>query len=142
MRKSFFPVMCLAVLLMAVLACEGGTSGSVMNSSQHCQSVGTSGECEGKFGKLSGTYGLEIENDEISSTDQLDLQVWVSVESGSVKVSVQGSDGEVSSAQANPNQPATLVGVAEGDFGAFKVTFEALDEEATTIQYEIAYRIQ
>ena len=142
MKNKTIPALCLAVVFMAVLACEGATSGSVTNSSQTCQSTGNRGGCEGKFGKLRGTYSLEIEDDEISSFDLIDVEARVSVESGSVKVSMQGSGDEVSSAQASPNQPTTLVGVVEGEFGSFKLTFEALDEEAVTVRYNISYEIR
>jgi hypothetical protein len=141
MKKRAIPALCLTVIFIAVLACEGGTSGSVTNSNQTCQSTGNRGGCEGKFGKLRGTYSLEIEDDEISSVDLINVEARVSVESGTVKVSVQGSDGEVSSVQASPDRAATLIGVVEGDFGAFEVTFEALDEEAITVRYNISYQI-
>lgn len=142
MKMRLVPILCFAVLCMAVLACEGGTSGSVVNSSQTCRSSGDHVECEGKFGKLSGTYGEDIEDATISSTDTIDVEMYVTVESGSVQVSVQGPGGEVTSVQAGSNQPATLVGVAEGDFESFKVTFEALDDQATNIRYTISYWIR
>jgi hypothetical protein len=142
MKKRTIPALCLACVFMAVLACEGGASGSVTNSSQTCQSIGNVVGCEGKFGKLRGTYSLEIEDDEISSADLIDVEARVSVESGTVKVSLQGSGGEVSSVQASPDRAATLVGVAEGDFGAFKITFEALEDEAITVRYNISYQIR
>jgi hypothetical protein len=142
MKKRWIPVLCFACVLIAVLACEGGTSGSVTNSSETCQSTGVRGGCEGKFGKLSGTYGKEIEDDSISSTDVIDVEARVTVESGSVNVSVKGADDQVSSAQAKPGQPATLVGVADGDFGSFTVTFEAVGEQATNVRYNISYQIR
>ncbi len=141
MERRFIPVLCLAFVFMAVLACEG-TSGSVMNSSQNCQSVGNRRECEGKFGKLSGTYGIDIEDDNISSIDVIDVEVRVTVESGSVKIFVQGPGGELSSVQVRPGQPATLVGVAEGDFDGFELTFEALDEEVLNVNYHLFYQIR
>jgi hypothetical protein len=134
--------MCFVVLILSVLACEGGTSGSVMNSSETCRISGNRGECEGKFGILSGTFGKDIEDESISSMDVIDVEARITVESGSVKVSVEGPSGEVSSVQVTPNQPATLVGVAEGDFESFEVTFEALEGEAVNIRYTIAYQIR
>ena len=71
MKMRMVPVLCLIVLCMAVLACGGGTSGSVINSSQTCRSSGDHVECEGKFGKLSGTYGEDIEDATISSFDTI-----------------------------------------------------------------------
>lgn len=142
MQKRLVPVLCFVVLVLSVLACEGGTSGSVMNSSETCRISGNGGECEGKFGKLSGTYGKDIEDDSISSMDVIDVEVRVLVESGSVKVSVEGTGGEVSSVQATSNQPAMLMGVAEGDFEGFEITFEALDGEAVNIRYTITYQIR
>jgi hypothetical protein len=104
--------------------------------------TGNGGECEGKIGKLSGTYGIDIDDENIFSMDVIDVEIEISVESGSVKVSVEGPDGEVSSSQAAPNQPATLIGTAEGDFDGFEVVFEALDEDARNIKYIISYRIR
>ncbi len=142
MRKRWVPLLCFMMVVLTILACEGATSGSVTGSTETCRMTGNGGECEGKFGKLSGTYGADIEDENIFSMDVIDVEVQVSVESGSVKVSVEGRDGEVSSVQATPNQPATLVGVTEGDFDGFEVTFEALDEEARNVQYKISYQIR
>jgi hypothetical protein len=141
-KNRFVPILSLVVIFVAVLACEGGTSGSVMNTSQTCEIIGNRGECQGKLGKLSGTYGKDIEDEGISSFDVIDVELSVTVESGSVKVSIQGPDNEISSAQAGPNQPATLVGVAEGDFDGFEIQFEALDGEAVNVRYNLVYQIR
>jgi hypothetical protein len=142
MKRRLIPVLCFTVLLIAVMACEGGTSGSVTNSSQTCHSTGNQGGCEGKFGKLSGTYGKVIEDDSIFMTDGIDVEARVTVESGSVKVSVTGSDGRIASAEARPGQPATLIGTAEGDDGGFRITFEAVDDQAVNVRYNITYQIR
>jgi hypothetical protein len=142
MRRKWIPVLCLTCIFIAVLACEGGTSGSVTNASQTCQSASDRGECEGKFGRLSGTYGKAIEDDSIFSMDVVDVEARVTVESGSVKVSLEGTDGQIASAEAHPGQPATLIGTAEGDSGGFTVTFESISDQASNVRYNISYQVR
>jgi len=132
----------LLMIFLAMIACEGGTSGSVVGSSQSCQWGGSGGICEGKFKKLSGTYGVDIENDDISSGDKIDVEVEVTLESGVVNVSVESPEGRISSVQVLPNQPGTLIGQAEGEFSAFEVTFEAVDGDAENIVWSISYQIR
>jgi len=142
MKKRWIPIVCALILILTILACGTSTSGSVTGSSQSCQRVGTQGVCEGNFGKLKGTYGLDVEDDGISSTDEIDVEATVNVGSGSIKISVTDPEGSTTSIQAAPGQPATLIGVAKGEFSAFKVTFQALEDEAKDVQYTISYQIR
>ena len=142
MLKHLVPVLCLMSLLLASLACGGGTSGSVVGSGETCRSVGGAGVCEGTYRKLSGTYGKDIEHDYIRSGGQIDVEVEVSVESGSVQISVESPSGGKVSAQAKPGQPGSLVAVAVGELEKFTVTFEATEGEAQNVAYKISYQIR
>jgi hypothetical protein len=140
MKARMGACLILALTLAISVACEGGTSGSVTNSRRSCNAGWGSGSCKGTYGKLSGTYSEDIENDSISSNEAIDVQVQVSVEEGVIRVSVESPDGEEYSAQATPGNPAVLVGVAEGAFEEFDVRFEAVDGEARGVSWEIAYQ--
>ena len=138
LRMGIYVIVALA--LVVSVACEGGTSGSVTNSRRSCREGWGSGSCKGSYGKLSGTYSENIENDSISSNEAIDVEVQVSVEEGTIRVSVESPDGEELSAQATPGNPATLVAVAKGSFEEFDVRFEAVDGEARGVSWEIAYQ--
>ncbi len=129
-------------LAFALIACEGGTSGSVMGSSSSCRQGGGGGSCEGRYRTLRGTYGEDIEVEGLSSFDEVQVEVEVSVESGSVRVSIETPDGERPSADAAPGQPARLLGLATGEMDGFEVRFEALDGEASGVSYTILYEFQ
>ena len=129
----------LVLAMMLVTACAGGTSGSVVGGRENCRINGGVGFCEGKFNRLNGTFGKDIEDDFIFGGDQVDVTVEASVESGSVRISVEAPNGDVTSVDITPDSPGTLVGIAEGEFDGFEVTFQALGEEATGVQYRIDY---
>lgn len=141
LKGPFVPCLALVVLLGTALACAGGTSGGVVGSGERCSQTGGGGACEGMFNKLSGTYGMDIEDDNVFSGDAVQVQAEVSVESGTVRVSVESPDGEIASAEAAPGRAATLVGVAEADMEGFEVTFEAVDGDASGVTYRISYQI-
>lgn len=142
MRVSMRTLWPLTALLLAALACASGTSGGVIGSGESCRSTNGTGYCEGTYKKLSGTYGKEIEDDALSSGDAIDVQVQVSVEEGGVRLSLTAPDGSVASVDASPGNAATLSGVAEGDFGSFEVTFEALEGSAGGVHYRIDYQVR
>ena len=134
-------ILALALIAALLIACQGGTSGSVVGSSERCSHNPASGTCEGSYRKLSGTYSKNVENDRIFIGMDIPVEVRVTVEGGAVRVSVESPDGEVTSATAEPGQPATLTGVAKGAGGRFIVRFEAVEGQATGVSYEIAYQI-
>jgi hypothetical protein len=138
-RVGLFLAMILVLVLSA--ACEGGTSGSVSGSSERCSSGGSGGTCSGKWKRLTGTYSKDVENDSIFSGDAIAVEVQVSVEAGTVRVSLEDPDGEVTSVDVAPGGTETLAGFAKGDFDAFDVRFQAVDGEATGVSWEIAYQI-
>jgi hypothetical protein len=130
------------ILVLVLVACEGGTSGSVIGSSSSCRQGGGSGTCQGRYRTLRGTYGEDIEDESISSFDEVQVKVDVSVEGGSVRVSIETRDGERPGALAEPGQPATLIGLATGEMDGFEVRFEAVDGEASGVSYTILYELQ
>jgi hypothetical protein len=125
--------------LILLTACAGGTSGSVVGGRESCRINGGVGYCEGKFNRLNGTYGKDIEDEFIFAGDDVDVTVTVSIESGAVRVSVEAPNGDVTAIDVDPGLPGTLVGIAEGEFDGFEVTFEALDGEAIGVEYRIDY---
>jgi hypothetical protein len=139
MRKLHL-VAWLFVAAFILAACTGGTSGSVIGGRENCRINGGVGFCTGKFNRLNGTYGKEVEDEFIFGGDNVDVTVAASVESGSVRISVEAPNGDVTSIDISPDSPGTLVGVAEGEFDGFEVTFESLDGEATGIEYRIDYQ--
>ena len=63
------------------------------------------------------------------------------VEIGRVKITLKGSDGTISTANAAPGSPATFEGLVKVesfiDDIYIPITFEALDEEASGLSYLI-----
>ena len=144
MRKRMWMIkyaVLLAILAIGVLcaACEGGTSGSVSGSSQRCSQTYGSGQCSGSFKKLSGTYSLNVENDSVVSSAEVEVKA--AVESGSLKVYIKTPDDEITSVDVPAGGSATLSGVAKGTWDGFTVYFEAVDGQAQGVTYEITYQI-
>jgi hypothetical protein len=141
MKKALWTLV-LVTLILALVACEGGTSGSVVGSSESCSQRGDSGNCQGRYRTLRGSYGADIEHEGMSSFDTVKVQVEVTVESGNVNVSIETPDGEHSSVTAAPGAPGTLVGLAAGEMDGFEVRFEAVDGEASGVSYTVVYELQ
>jgi hypothetical protein len=139
MKKQTWWVFVLVLLLVAVTACEGG---SVSGSRERCSHKVDSGQCTGSFKKLSGTYTLSVENDRIFNDIPVQVQVQVSVESGPLKVWVKSPGDEITSVEVSPGRTATLAGVAVGDADKFGVKFQALEEQAEAVSYEITYQLR
>ncbi|MGD8552922.1 MAG: hypothetical protein PVH60_04580 [Anaerolineales bacterium] len=132
-------VACLLLAPAILAACAGGTSGSVVGGRENCRINGGVGYCEGRFNRLNGTYGMDIEDDYIFGGDDVDVTVEAAVESGTVRISVESPAGDVSSIEVGPGSSGTLIGIAEGEFDGFEVTFEAVGGEATGVEYRIDY---
>ena len=142
MLRRAAPFLSLIMIVLSILACEVGTSGSVVGSSQRCQWGGSGGVCDRTIQKLSGTYGVDIEDDEIFSGDTIDVEAEVFLGTGVLNVSVESPDARITSIQVSPNRPAKLTGQAEGDFSAFEVKFEAVDGDVENIVWSISYQIR
>jgi hypothetical protein len=132
----------LTVMLTCLAACAGGTSGSIVGGRENCRINGGVGFCEGRFNRLNGTYGKDIEDDFIFGGDEVAVTVEAAVESGTVRISVESPSSEVTSIEVSPGSPGTLIGIAEGEFDGFEVTFEAVGGEATGVEYRIDYQTQ
>jgi len=138
-QRYMIPILLFTALLTS---CAGGTSGSVFGSRESCRSSAGSGTCEGTFNKLKGTYGKDIEDESVFSGDAIDVEVRASVESGPIRISMESPEGEVTFIEISSGDSGTLLGVASGEFDGFEVVFEALEEEATEITYQITYQVR
>lgn len=138
--KLHKPAIFYLTLCLLLVACAGGTSGSIIGSSQSCRAGGGSGSCSGRIGKLTGTYGMDIEDEGIFSGDPVDVELTVSVESGAVLVSVEDPDGKMYSVEIEPGGLGRLVGVSSGEFDGFEITFQAMEDQAAGLSYELIYR--
>lgn len=142
MLKKTITLLSLSILLLLLSACEGATSGSVRNSSQSCRTGGGRGSCEGRMGRLSGTYGIDVEDDSISPGDTIMLDVSVSVETGNLRVFFEDPDGQVMSVEVAPGVPGQLSGYVEGEFDGFGIGFQALSESVEGVGYSLEYMSQ
>lgn len=142
MKRKYPSLLCLSLFTLVLSACAGGTSGSVRNSSQTCRTLGGSGSCEGRLGRLSGTYGIDIEDEGISPGDKVRVDLVISVEAGSVRVSINDPDEGISSVDVNPGVAVQLTGFTQGEFDGFEVGFQALSEFAEGVTYSLSYAIQ
>jgi hypothetical protein len=142
MKSKILAILCFSILLLMMSACEGGTSGSVRNSSLTCRNLSGHGDCDGRIGRLSGTYSIDIEDDGISPSDQVWVELSVSVDAGSMRVFMEKPDGEETSVEIDPGGPANITGVTQGEFDGFEIGFQSLGEYAEGITYTLSYSTQ
>lgn len=142
MSRKSLTILCVILLPLLSSACSGGTSGSVRNASQSCRTLGGSGSCDGHLGRLSGTYGIDVEDEGISPSDLILVEINVSVELGSVRVSLKGTDGDETSTEVNPGVSQQISGFAQGEFEGFEIVLEALSESVEGLTYSLSYAIQ
>lgn len=140
MRYRARSICFLLLALVLLVGCAGGTSGSIVGSSQSCKTGGGSGSCSGRIGKLTGTYGMDIEDEGIFSGDPVDVELTLSIEVGLVDVSVEDPGGKSYSIEVEPGSEATLLGVSKGEFDGFQITFHAVDGPAEGLSYELIYQ--
>jgi len=140
-RHVFKSSILLALLAILVLctACEGGTSGSVSGSRQRCSSGFREGQCSGSFKTLKGTYSLDVENDSVVSSAEVEVQA--SVESGPIKVWIKTPDDETKSVDIPAGGSGSLRGTAKGEWDGFRVYFEAVEDTAEGVTYELTYQV-
>jgi hypothetical protein len=124
-------------LVIAAVACEGGTGGSASGSRERCHRSVGSGTCEGHFDRVTGKYTKKFEVGSGVGPPLVDLTV--SVESGTLRVSYEASDGSTVSAETTPGSPATLSGDITSTFEAITVVFESVTEEARGIDYTLKF---
>jgi hypothetical protein len=83
-----------------------------------------------------GTADIEVSRSAIHSVD---AEVTANVEEGPVRVYLVAPDGAETSAEARPGSPATISGPARGHIDEFWVYFEALDDTASGVSFEVSY---
>jgi hypothetical protein len=139
MKKQLFFV--IAVLLLGSIACGGGTSGFVGGSHRSCEFNGGIVTCTGLVYKLIDSHDMKIDANYFRKGESVIVEGTIAVEIGRVKITLTGSDGTVTTANAAPDSPATfesLVTVESFiDDIYIPITFEALDEEASGLSYLI-----
>ncbi len=142
MKRRFLIIVLL--LLLAVIACGGGTGGSVTGSRESCQVVSGTGTCVGSYNRLSGIYTHKIETEFYQEGDLVDIDALFSVESGRMKISFEGPDGMVVTAEVAPGSPASLSGMAVVDSftqeNFIPIKMEALNGNVEGISYTIDFR--
>jgi hypothetical protein len=139
MRKAL-PCLIAIALVLSTLGCsEEGKSGSASGKRLSCSGNSLSGvKCKGRIKKLSGTVTADIEVSR-SAIHSVDAEVTVSVEEGPVRVYLIAPDGTETSSEARPGSPATISGPARGHIDEFWVYFEALDDTASGVSFEVSY---
>ncbi len=133
----------LITLLLAAIACSGGTGGSVSGTRQNCNTSGGTGSCDTKINKLSGTFTHKVETGFYNQGDPVFVEVDVTVQSGQMKMTIESPDGFVTSVEINPGTTNTLTGIATVD-SSMDETFiplklEALDGDVEGIEFTIAF---
>jgi hypothetical protein len=129
----------LSAILLLGAACEGGTSGSVSGSRQRCSSKSREGQCSGAFKTLSGTYSLDVENESVVSSAE--VEVSAAVERGSLRVYLETPDDETQGVEVPAGGSATLRGTAKGEWDGFKIYFQAVEGSAEGVTYELTYQV-
>jgi hypothetical protein len=139
MRK-FTTIISVLLLVLMVTACSGqGTSGSVHGSSGNYYVNDNGGLAEVHYKGIKGTYYAEYEIS-IKNDDVVEVELEASVGQGRVRVFLKGPQDEVSQVVITPDQPGTLSGqAAVWSDETFHIYFEALDGEASDIDYSVKY---
>lgn len=129
------------ILVLGASACSGGTSGSVTGSRQSCREDGSEVTCEGGFNKLSGTYTLEVETGFFAESETVLVESYFTVESGQMRVSIEGPDGTLEETLTVPGEIAVLFGLATAessfDENAVPITLQAVNGDVEGILFEI-----
>jgi hypothetical protein len=125
------------MLLMAALGGCGGTRG--FRSS--CRFPLGGGSCDGRYAVLADRTLASVDDDQIVSTDALQIHTELSVEQGRVRASFATPDGAIESIEATPGNPAVLDGVAKPYVDGPDLYFEPVDGEAMQVRYAIRYSI-
>ena len=137
-RKALLCLMAITLVLSA-LGCDEGTSGSASGKRLSCSGNSLSGgTCKGRIKKMSGTVTANIEVSR-SAIDSVNAQVTTSVEEGPVRAYLVAPDGTETSAEARPGSPATISGPARGHIDEFWIYFEALEDTASGVSFEVSY---
>jgi len=144
MRKSNLPLLFIIILLFSMLAaCSGeGISGSASGGRQSMRSSAAGGSANGSYKRIKGTFGASFETS-AGSDDYVLVDVTASVETGGLRIFLKGPEGDLSEVTLDPGQSGSVSGKAELDFDdEFRVYFEALDEEAEGVEYDLTFRYQ
>ena len=137
-RKTFLCLIAVT-LVVSVLGCSEGKSGSVVGRRLSCSGNSLKGgNCKGRFKKLSGTSTANIEVSR-SAINSVNAEVTASVEEGPIRIYLVAPDGSETSDEASPGSPATVSGPARGHIDEFWIYFEALDGTASGISFEASY---
>ena len=139
LRKALLCLIAVALVISALGCSSDGQSGSASGKRLSCSGNSLSGgKCKGRIKKLSGTVTADIEVSR-SAIQSVDAEVTANVEEGPVRVYLVAPDGTETSAEARPGSPATVSGPARGHIDEFWVYFEALDDTASGISFEVSY---
>lgn len=129
------------ILVLSLSACSGGTAGSVSGSQQSCRSSGDEVICDGRINKLSGTYDFEVETGFFNEGDAVLVDAYFIITTGSMKVSVEAPDGNLTETEVVPGEIAVLLGMATVessiDENTIPITLQAVDGDVEGITFEI-----
>ena len=124
--------------MLSITSCEKGISGSVLGSRLSCSSNIDGGRCQGGFRKLSGTISEDMSMTR-TGFHQVLAEVTASVSEGGLRVYLVDPEGVETSKLAQPGKQITIAGAAEAYFDSFRVYFEAVDGEATGIEFVVDF---
>ena len=136
MNINAITLLVLAVIL-SLSGCDSG--GSVMFARNSCSSSSSKGggHCNGRFGKLKGTYGQDMSINR--NTHSIRVKINASVENGRIRVYLKDPEEKETGMTLSPGQSGQLSGTAAGWSDHFVVYFQALDGEAKDIKYEVTF---
>jgi hypothetical protein len=138
MKKVLLCLMA-AAMVIAILGCNEGTSGSVVGSRMSCSGGSLKGgSCKGGFKKPTGTDSADIEVAR-SSIHSAMAEVTASVEEGPIRVYLVAPDGTETDTEVRPGSSATISGPARGHIDEFRVYFEALEGTASGVSFTVSY---
>lgn len=128
----------LFIFSLMLPACGDAIHGSVMGSRLKCTATLNGGRCEGSIRKLKGTISEDMSLAR-PNFHQVQVEVWASVENGSLRIFLVDPDGVETSQIIRAGSSGSISGIAEGYYDSFRVYFEALEGEVQGIQFLVDY---
>ena len=136
-------ILLLFILLITLAACENG--GYAKGEQTNASISDLEGTFEGKYSSVVGRYIRRFETLPTFSGYEANVEITISIESGTMKVFIITPEETEISEIVIPNNPITLSGLSIIESGAefyyIPIIFEAIgEEEVTGIQYTFSYK--
>ena len=142
-KTAIWQTLLIITLLFTLSACENG--GYAKGEQTNVFLSDLEGTFEGSYTSVVGSYIRRFETLPTFPGYEANVEITISIESGTMKVAITQPDETVISEIVTPNNPITLSGLSIIESGVefyyIPIIFEAIgEEEVTGIQYTFSYK--